>query len=318
MKNDSKILNITHADMDGCGCSIILGNVFKSIKTVPIGYSSLDNTIFNIGVSNDYSGFEFIIITDLNLRKKHIVHLTKINIPFFILDHHQDIDMIHNGKNIIINEAKCGTTLTKSFIESICNDINLSHLDILSETILDYDLWLHKKIWSKPLNYLYGMYGFVEFKNRFMNGFSQDGILPSEQENLLRINEKIHKHWSMVKKTMMLSDTSKIVVIYSEPKYMNEMCDKILQNKINDAEIVFVINTTGFNGSIRTSRTDINMGEFLSDLKVGGGHKQAAGFENNYIKENKTLVDSMKHDLILQDIEKYIMMLEKKYPVILR
>jgi len=314
---NSKILNITHYDLDGCVCSIIISNMFDTVKTVPVSYNNLDQTILNVGKTDELSGYDVIITTDINLNKLHIDHLTNLGVIYFHLDHHEDSDHIENGRNIIVDQTKCGAMVTMDFM-NINFKCDLSHLNNLILATDSYDRWIHNNIWGKPLNYIYDMYGFESFKNRFMKGFDPKELNGGEIEYLQRVNTEIQKELDRVKKSMIISDSSKIAIIYSSTKHMNDMSDFILKDKNLGVEIVFGINTGSFKCHMRTSRSDINLGKMLTFLGVGGGHKKAASFNNKNIVMNKTLTDPIKHDLIFSDIEKYAEILEKQFPDLCR
>jgi oligoribonuclease NrnB/cAMP/cGMP phosphodiesterase (DHH superfamily) len=319
MKKDLKILNITHGDLDGVVSAIVLCNVFDNVTTVPVSYNDLDNVIFGIGVNNDYDydSFDVIFTTDINLNKKHINHIKSITSHHIHCDHHQDDDGIHNGKNIIVDHSQCGAAVTKDFVEFNFG-AKLDHLDYLVQVTDDYDRWIHNIMWSKPLNYLFEMYGFSEFKEKFMHGFDPKKITQPEATYLTKVNDATNEFWKSVKKTMILSDESRVAVIYATTKYINDMADKVLRSKEYDVDMVYAINLKNFKCSVRTHLDDFNAGIFFTRLDVGGGHPKAASFTNKQIKTDPTLEDETKNDLILMDIEKYDAIIQQIYPKIKR
>ena len=197
MKKDLKILNITHHDLDGVVSAIVLRNVFDDVTTVPVSYNDLDSVVDSVGVSEDYCGFDAIITTDINLKRRHTDHLSKAAPIYIHLDHHQDEDGIDNGKNIIVDPSKCGALNTKDFFEFNLG-VDLKHLDHLVEVTDDYDRWIHNTKWSKPLNYLYEMYGFEAFKEKFHNGFDPKKLMPTEVKYLTEVGNRIQSFWESV------------------------------------------------------------------------------------------------------------------------
>jgi oligoribonuclease NrnB/cAMP/cGMP phosphodiesterase (DHH superfamily) len=59
---DAKILNITHVDFDGCGCSIVLGNVFKNIRYKFSSFYNIDEKL----ESTNYDEYDYILLTDIH------------------------------------------------------------------------------------------------------------------------------------------------------------------------------------------------------------------------------------------------------------
>jgi oligoribonuclease NrnB/cAMP/cGMP phosphodiesterase (DHH superfamily) len=315
MKDNLKVFHLTHFDLDGVSSAIVLHNYFKDIKSVPIGYNRLDSTIFKVGVDPDYSGFDCIISTDLNLRREHVNHLSSFGIPYIHLDHHQDVDKVHNGKNIIVDTTKCGAMVTRDFIQNVIG-ANVTHLDELIKYTDDYDRWIHKLEWSKPLNYLFEMYGFTGFLNRFINGFDPKELTKTEKTFIIDKVTANNNYWTAVKETMVLSDDTKCAVIFVDPAFANEMCDRVLRTKSLNTDMVFAINTKSWKVHLRTSPTDFNVGKFLTGLNIGGGHENAGAFEVAGINKNSPMDDSQKVGVLIDNIEKIEKIIQKIYPKI--
>ena len=57
----SKVLNITHCDMDGCGCSILLGAIYEDLTVIQASYNNIDTYLYN----TDESEYDYIFVTDI-------------------------------------------------------------------------------------------------------------------------------------------------------------------------------------------------------------------------------------------------------------
>ena len=58
---DSKILNITHTDLDGVGCTILLNKVFSDVECISVGYDQVDGVILNTNPED----YDYIFVTDV-------------------------------------------------------------------------------------------------------------------------------------------------------------------------------------------------------------------------------------------------------------
>lgn len=320
MKENLKVLNITHFDLDGVSSAIVLHNYFKDVKSVPLGYNRLDSTIAKVGVDPNYSGFDAIITTDLNLKQHHVDHLSSQGIPYIHLDHHQDTDGVHNGKNIIVDTTKAGAMVTRDFVQDVLGG-DMSHLEDLIKYTDDYDRWVHALQWSKPLNYLFDMHGFGGFLNRFKGGFKPEELTKGEKRYLIDKETAINEYWTAVKETMILSDSTKSAIIFTDPAFVNEMCDRTLRGYQNEppvAEFCFAINTRSWKVHLRISPEDFNVGKFLVGLDIGGGHSKAGAFEIAGVNKQCALEDPQKVSVLMDNIEKLETIIQKIYPQINR
>ena len=297
MNKNLKILSISHTDMDGAGCTIVLKNVFDNVINLHVGYNNLDVDLMNAISNHEY---DMIFTTDINLRKEHINILKTAKKPFVHIDHHDDKDGIHNGKNIIVDNTYCGAKLTKEFLEKTLG-VDLSHLNELVDTIDDYDRWQDKKPLSKPLNYLFGMYGMAQFIYRFKDGFVPQEITEPEKSYITKKIKNLKTSFETIKKTMIQSPNSNIAIIFPELKTCSEMCDRTM--KAGYANVVFYIDLKTFACGARTILDDLNLGKVLSKIGIGGGHPMAAGFDFKAITQNDLFDDNTKLDKILAQFE---------------
>ncbi|MFW6272860.1 MAG: DHHA1 domain-containing protein [bacterium] len=270
LNQNSKILSISHNDMDGVGCQIVLGNVFKNITYVNIDFKSVDADLRKI----DYKNYDYVFITDIHPDKEETLNISN---NIILLDHHDSAKRLHNvKKKRFIYTKKCATILTKRFVENLF-DIKLEHLDWLCTIINDYDMWIHEYPLSKRLNLLFYKYFETEFRNRFF-----DGVTKLKQKELYyvmyheeKLQEKINE--------LEVYDLEKVkvaVIIVSD--YLNDLCDYLLRKK--DYRVIIALNKKNKSISLRGNVEKLHLGNLLNELQLGGGHKNAAGLKKCYLE----------------------------------
>src|SRR5271157_2281513 len=131
---NSKVLSLTHSDMDGVGCQIVLGHVFKHLTCQASTFVSV-NKLFN---DKNFEGYDHIFITDIYPNYPEL--LTKYEDRIVLLDHHNTSLGNHNPfKMRFVDSGQCATSLTKKFVEQYFHK-DLGFLDKFVYHVNDYDL----------------------------------------------------------------------------------------------------------------------------------------------------------------------------------
>lgn len=281
----SRILNISHKDLDGVGCSIVLGNVFpkENIKYIYSTYSDIQQILEK--VYNVKDKYDYIILTDITPSNGEI--LDKFD-NLIILDHHDSALKHHNpGKNRAVVSGECATKLTKKYCDKVFGKkADLSYLDNLVDNINDYDLWIRKKPFSWELNELFFLYWETKFRKRFFQG----NLDLTEYEKKF-IHER-KSHFKKLYNNLNVFELDHSNGYYFESHEMiNDLCHEILNE--TGCDVVFCRNTKTKSVSIRTAENDkVHIGELLSELGVGGGHSNAGGTNSIYdLVELKNTID---------------------------
>ncbi len=285
IKRTDRVLNISHCDLDGTVCQILLKQVFDNIEFINCQFYEIDDML--IKIVNKYN-YDFIILTDIHPEKEELLDISD---NIILIDHHKSVINYHNPtKKRFIVPKFCGAKLVKSFCEHYF-DIDLSAYNEMVKLTNDYDLWIHEFPKSKQLNRIFWYYFHTEFRFRFANGNidftkdEQDYITKKEIEFQNKIdNLKIYE----------LDDVNGCL-IKSDP-FIDETCDYLLKKE--NYNIVFAVNNKNNRVSVRHNIEDFNVGELLKELNLGGGHPMAAGMKINNLKE---------------DINKIVMVVYKKY-----
>lgn len=182
------IKNITHADMDGAGCSIIMSRLFNDhmaineLDITKTSYNDLKQTITNVVCSSDKD--MMVVITDLLVPTAFLKTILEYEhvIKLLYIDHHERFDdrkgleslkYLHKGK--FEYRWKKGFSATSS-----CYEFSTSHgiptskkLDRLVNIIDVFDEWkTTDKNFTEGLglNEVYWDIGFDKFYNDFYDG----------------------------------------------------------------------------------------------------------------------------------------------------
>lgn len=281
-EQNKKVLVVSHFDADGLASIIVLKNFYKNVTYHIMNYRrpTIDERIDKLIHNNYVKQFDLIYITDLNFTKKQLDKIISQGVPIIYLDHHNAEEGVHNpSKNRYIVKEVCGAMLTKNYIENKFN-VDLSHLNLYLKYIQDYDLWDHKYMLSKPLNYVFDMYrDRDEYIERFMNGMKDDNDLIREEQEFIfkRIND-INNYWdNLVVYDLPMKDNF-TAIMNTSFDMVNEMADKVFKDiEYSDIELVICV-TSKTSCALRTRQRDnYNIGKVVSELGIGGGHPHAAG-----------------------------------------
>ncbi|MBC7196849.1 MAG: phosphoesterase, partial [Deferribacterales bacterium] len=77
------ILHVTHNDLDGAGCAVLIKKYLDVADTVYLNYDEIDNYLIK-----NYNNFNKIIITDLSPTIETAKFLTNY-VELFFIDHHK-------------------------------------------------------------------------------------------------------------------------------------------------------------------------------------------------------------------------------------
>lgn len=163
VKKIDKILSVSHFDLDGVVCQIILKAVFKNIDFINAKFGEVEKHL----EKTNFDKYDWIILTDIHPDDSNI--LNKSN-KIILLDHHETATELNNPKNRrIVITTFCGAKLTKLFFEKYFK-IDLSNFNKLIEYTNDYDMWIHEWRKSTHFNWLFGRYFPLRFRQEFKDG----------------------------------------------------------------------------------------------------------------------------------------------------
>lgn len=301
------ILLITHKDLDGNGCDIVLRSVLdkENIETLFCDNNEVDETVMQ--VINKHKKYTRIYITDLYVNKdtaKAINSIEEVREKLILLDHHKTALWLNkyawatvsvcNMKNIWdkeVNVNECGTSLLLDHLltefPEMCECDKYDALTRFVETVRQYDTWEWKERDNREpfrLNSLLKMYGASRFNKKMIRKMLKGSLMliDFEDDHLLNIEEHRKNDYIEHKKKDMViieKNDKKIGFVICD-MYVSEVGNALctfFKNKIDYAAIV-----TNNTVSLRSVK-DVDVSEIAKE-HGGGGHFHAAGYSIDNFK----------------------------------
>lgn len=291
LNKKSKILNLSHDDMDGSGSVIPLYNYFENLHTIRVKYDKINDYAEKI----NYNKYDAVIFTDISPSNPDII---KDVDNLIILDHHETAKCNHDPENMrFVYVGESASKLSQKFI-SMCFNEDLSYLDDLMKYINDYDMWIDPYGASWLFNTIHFYYcrkdrfTYTKFVKRFCNG--DVNFNTEEQNHLIKRKNELEVCWEKFKDEHygLPHDINGALIFSSD--FMNEMCHRLMDNYKYD--LVISIHPRTFRGSVRCNNEDVSVGKVLKELEMGGGHGASAGFYNKDMLGAKNNIDMLcKH-----------------------
>lgn len=289
----NKFLIITHLDLDGGVSAICIINHIKQKYGMHAEYNLHFATYKNVDlyverVLDDPNKYEKVFIADIHIDPELAKDMYKeFGDRFILLDHHASASNLIGINNCIIDLTGkvCGAAMCYKYL---LKDENLEykHLTKIVAIANDYDLWFHKlpKNIAKNLNFLFYKYWGEKFVDRFIHGF--DKFTDEEKEFLKQKWVEIHNSFKTTKFIDMMEkdpdNKNKFCIIpvsNNKDGEVNELCEYALKNLNYD--IVMFVNSKNRKVSVRISKNaenkGLHVGNFHTELKIGGGHAAAGG-----------------------------------------
>lgn len=281
--NPSKrILLITHTDMDGVGCEMVLRKMCSNIFPIYMSPSELDLVMETL----DTRDFDTIFISDLCCSQDYILSDPRV----ITVDHHSTAKKFAStDKNIFVNEAVSATRLLYFFYKILTGKED-SYMDDFTTIVDDYDTWKMNDSRSYAFNYMFDIYGIQGFKERFGEDFNPE-MTKDEWDKWYKEEKRIKDNVAVMPVYVKeYKGKCKIGVIVNS-EYKNEYCEQILKDKSIGLDLLLYI-WYPFGGSVRLNQdnTTMNIGELLQSLKIGGGHAYAGGFRS----KDKTIAGTLE------------------------
>jgi len=269
-KKGDMILNISHKDLDGASASIIVQNALKdlgvTIKFYPVGYPEIDSVLNTL----HYDEYDHVLLTDVSPVQDPTLIDKSPKIK--LLDHHDTATKYHCPEKFrFVDTEKCATVVVKEYFEKEYK-VDLSKFEEFADLVNGYDLWLHTDKRSKLINSLFYKYWDEKFRARFMNG--EVSFTDKEIEFFKEENWKFQKIMNNLK----IYDIPDIKgAFFTAGEMINDVCDMVLNERGYD--FAFCLNSRSKTVSVRCKRDDINCGQIIDDMNLGGGHAKACGID---------------------------------------
>ncbi|KAA0259021.1 phosphoesterase [Deferribacter autotrophicus] len=265
------ILHITHNDLDGAGCGILVKKTLPDVVTYYLNYDEVDEFL-----KNNYVNFDKIIITDV-APSKDIFDLIYREKDVLLIDHHKTTLHFRDYKGVIHSLDKCATFLTYEWL--LKEGFEINEYEDFVKVVNDYDIWILEDSRSLELNMLFYLYGLERFVDRFLKKPSVD--FEEKESFLLEIERGRQKDYLEKAKDYVTVNEDKegrrFGYIFAE-MYNSEL-GHFLINELK-LDYVIIINAQKKKISLR-SRKDIDV-SIIAKRNGGGGHKNAAGFSTDF------------------------------------
>jgi oligoribonuclease NrnB/cAMP/cGMP phosphodiesterase (DHH superfamily) len=311
---DSKILNITHYDLDGylstSNITAYLNNPDQDLNFFGTGYDRINLQVSKMIEEPDNREFkdaEFVLITDISVTEEVARYFQDIKSPIFlVLDHHDTAFSCNKFEHCHIREdnTQCGSEITLNFLKEVARVTNdpdtmerLEKLTTLNKIATDYDLWFWPKketemfegkiLTSIPdrLNRLFYTMPWSEkpnFIKRWSTGWG-DGFT---QQEIQMVDESMRKSIRYTD-SLELIDLSDNVGFVVANEFLND-ASAILREKWEVA-LIYNSKSNKISGRI-TDDSVVHIGEIFKEVEkkfgfAGGGHAKAGGVD--IIDKNK-------------------------------
>lgn len=269
---NTRILNITHYDMDGICSHIILKNYYSEVILVPITYQS-EKTLTE-KVKEHEGEYDAIICSDFHPEQTY-TFLKKLGKPMIVMDHHESVANWHNGLDIIVDTSQSASRQLLQRYGKLCD---LSHLNDLVAIVDDFDMYRKQDRRSPEFNKLFWEMGMKWWLHRFQNGNTK--LYPEEIEWIKESFKQVDKVYDK----LAITELPGHGVFFELDYYQFEITEKLRKDGY---KWFMILNKK--NLSIRSDES-IDLLPIIKKINRGGGHHQAVGIPLNYKEDVGYLV----------------------------
>lgn len=309
---------ITHSDLDGVGCAVLLKAIARQ-KKVFIQYASnyiRANEMVKEAIAEEH--WEKIFITDLSVPRETAKMIDKDNgFRVTLLDHHPGIEWLDEYKWATVRPCKpgdvnghCGTSLVYEYCKEHFGDVIEAHfhyatetIDKFVETVRRYDLWLWKTAYNdefaKDLNDYLGIVGFVDFVDKMWDVILSDfkPILSVNDYMLLKYRQREIDNYikGKIRKVEIREIEGYKVGFVIADRSLSELGNRMME-EIEGIDLALMVNLERGSVSLRSiEEKNVDCTALAKKWFGGGGHKLASGGElsEEKIKEVKDILFSI-------------------------
>ena len=321
LTHNSKVVFVSHNDLDGVGPIIIGKNYFNDCKYFTVSNSAVDKTVKYVLFGKEYQDREFIFITDCSVVDEELIH--HINMEnkkgyrkIFLFDHHATALSLnkYDWAHVTQESGVSGTKLFWRYLEErVCEQIGTQRflkLDNLVNKISDYDTWQWFKKNDREcyeLSNLFTETGVDYFLQKYVGSaldrYKEFNIFNEADEALMSDFKRKFEYviWPAIQKSAITMNFTFEVPVNGVIKHILKKvkCVTIttavgdLSEKLYEDGIDYVVFFYHDSVSVRSRVDDIDLGawaRYMGNGHGGGGHNRAAGFpllaDNFYLYRN--------------------------------
>ena len=283
------ILSLSHSDLDGISCQIVLRAQFGEIRRMNISYGKIDEYLEIVDEYCYREAPKKVFVTDLSFKYNQLEKLSMIaskykDIKFYFIDHHPfEEEYKHLGLSnftIIISDKASATKLTYLTLKSNYG-LNNKELEIYVNYVNAYDIWLNNTPEFKVgfvYNELFWSYKINHFWSKFKDNYK---LRNSDKEKYKELILKKNKLFAKLEKSgRVMKFENRILLIF-----LDEFQGHIT---IDYPDFLSYIVIRSYGGvSVRLDSKIANNGETrkslvneilkLEYISEAGGHNEAFG-----------------------------------------
>lgn len=287
-----KILLISHTDLDGISCNLLLDLADIKYDYYNVEVSEVSDTLNEV-LENLETQYDQIYITDLTVSEDDYKRLQESGIKYHVFDHHHTHLYAKNFKNATVkvnafNHLTCGTELFYNHLKDLYPQINTSLIASYVELVRQIDTYTMESNNPRDLGTLLFTYGKSTFLKKMKTRLKKDKetfTFTDFEKRYLKIkNAEFDSYCLRKEKELLFYEIKgyKCGVIFCENTDKSELGHR-LSKKHPELDLIILINSSK-SISYRTERDDIDVSKFASYFG-GGGHIKASG--SDFTNENR-------------------------------
>lgn len=288
-----KTLLISHTDLDGISCNLMLDLAGIPYTYYNVEIEELEDTITK--VIDNKSSFDQVYITDLTVKESDYKRLRDAQINFLVFDHHHTHLYAENFKEATVkveeyHHRTCGTELFYNYLKGIYQELDTPLIASYVELVRQIDTYTMTSDDARNLgtiSYIYGRKDFLKkMKTRLKKDKETFTFTDFEKRYLKVHNHEFDLYCELMEKQMLTYEIHnyKCGCIFCGNTDKSELGHR-LSRKHPELDLIVLIDASK-SISYRTERDDVDVSKFAL-LFDGGGHVKASGSKfDNEDREN--------------------------------
>jgi oligoribonuclease NrnB/cAMP/cGMP phosphodiesterase (DHH superfamily) len=289
----SMIYHISHDDLDGVSCAVILSRIVghKDYKPVFCGHLSIDKEVEKYRAKTGPG--DLLFITDIAPSEALIKKMFDDGICFYVMDHHRTNLYMrkYEGVSNIFTDA-CATLITANTLTKT-NQFNYQLSDLEKEfmqAVNAWDMWETKSKYRKRgenLNSLFNFFGIKKFYKYFSENVNTDLKDPFCIQLITFLEESRDKYVrdtvsNQIKNEIKIDNFGNTFKMIIATQYISDIGNEALLRTECEG-VAYVAVVCPHNNSISLRSNTIDVGEIAKRFG-GGGHRNASGFHRDFKK----------------------------------
>lgn len=301
MTKQERIMNITHTDLDGVACGLLLEEIYgkhTQVKHVNNGY--VDSTVEDLITTGEINQYDKVYITDLAITSTELAE--RIDKDYGekvqIIDHHLTAKWLNKYSWALVvekqnNRKEAGISLLWKYLKAngltdhygkqAGTRIKRVNVGQFVETVRSYDTWEWYETNNYPakqLNDLFFLKSISDFRERMVRNQLSPQLTKLEEGLLEGVQCKINKHLETKRKQLQEMEhtvgeqTYTYGVVFAED-YISEL-GNMLSEENPHLDVIVMIDLGRKRMSYRTIHNHVDCSKLAKDLG-GGGHSKASG-----------------------------------------